>query len=205
VIELRDVGVVVRGRTILSRCTATFEPSTITHLVGVNGSGKTTLIRAIAGLQRHSGSILFDGMDVARVRSSLYVCFDDAPVFPGLSGYENLRVLLGRPVARRTAASIAPAIADHALLRRPARRLSQGERRRLHLVAALLSGARFLVLDEALNGVDASGLAQTAEALERRCPESTVVITGHHSDAYGGLASRTLSLIDGELRAGARA
>jgi ABC-type multidrug transport system ATPase subunit len=202
VIQLDNVTIHVRGRDILRHCTTTIEPATITHLTGVNGSGKTTLIRAIAGIQRYSGSILFDGVDAARVRPLLYVCFDDAAVFPFLSGYENIRMLLGRTIPRVTIATAAPSVAGHSLLRLPARKLSHGQRKRLHLVAALLSGARYLILDEALNGVDAPTVGEVGDALLRRARESTVLITGHHNDSYAKLSTRRLALAGGTISAG---
>lgn len=198
-IEIDKVTVAVRGRTVLDNCSATLRADTITHLVGANGSGKTTLIRAIAGIQRHSGSIRFDGADVARVRSRLYVCFDDAPVFPYLSGYENVRMLLGRALARTTIAAVAPAIADQPLLRTVARKLSHGQRKRLHLVAALASGARYLIFDEALNGVDAPTAAEFATALKAQASDATVLLTGHHEDSFDGLVARRLELAEGRL------
>jgi ABC-type multidrug transport system ATPase subunit len=199
VIELRNVGIAVRGQIVLEDGSATLRSATVTHLAGVNGSGKTTLIRAIAGIQRHSGSIRFDGADVARVRSELYVCFDDAPVFPYLSGYENVRLLLGRSLSRPVIAAVAPALADDSILRMRARRLSHGQRKRVHLVAALASGARYLILDEALNGVDAPTAEQVGTALRRRAPEATVLVTGHHDATYGALSSRRIDLINGSL------
>jgi ABC-type multidrug transport system ATPase subunit len=199
VIELQNVGVVVRGHTVLERGTATLRSATVTHLAGANGSGKTTLIRAIAGIQRHSGSIRFDGADVARVRSTLYVCFDDAPVFPYLTGYENVRLLLGRPLSRSTIAAVAPALADDSILRMRARRLSHGQRKRVHLVAALASGARYLIFDEALNGVDAPTAAQVGEAIRRHAPRATVLLTGHHDETYDALSTRRIDIVNGCL------
>jgi ABC-type multidrug transport system ATPase subunit len=199
VIELQNVGVAVRGRTVLEDGNATLRSATVTHLAGANGSGKTTLIRAIAGIQRYSGSIRFDGADVARVRSQLYVCFDDAPVFPYLSGYENVRLLLGRTLSKTVIAAVAPAIAGNDILRMRAGRLSHGQRKRVHLVAALASGARYLIFDEALNGVDAPTAAEVGDALRRRAPEATVLVTGHHDDTYGALSSRRIDILNGSL------
>jgi ABC-type multidrug transport system ATPase subunit len=199
VIELQNVGIAVRGRIVLAQGTATLCTATVTHLVGANGSGKTTLIRAIAGIQRHSGSIRFDGADVARVRSRLYVCFDDAPIIPYLTGYDNVRLLLGRSLSTSTIAEVAPALADDAILRGRARLLSHGQRKRLHLVAALASGARYLIFDEALNGVAAPTAAEVGKALAERAPDATVLITGHHDDTYGALSQRRIHLVDGAL------
>ncbi|HEX4443059.1 MAG TPA: ABC transporter ATP-binding protein [Galbitalea sp.] len=198
-IEIENVSVAVRGTTILEHCSATLRAGTVTHLVGDNGSGKTTLIRAIAGIQRYSGSIRFDGADVARVRSRLYVCFDDAPVFPYLSGYENVRMLLGRTLSRRAIASVAPSLADDVLLRLPARKLSHGQRKRVHLVAALASRAPYLMFDEALNGVDAPTVSEVATALESIATGATVLLTGHHADAYAALSTRRVDIVDGRL------
>jgi ABC-type multidrug transport system ATPase subunit len=203
VIELKNVSIPVRGRFVLGSdragCSASLKSASVTHLAGPNGSGKTTLIRAIAGIQRYSGSILFDGEGVARVRSRVYVCWDDAAVFPYLSGYENVRMLLGRPVSKERTAQVAPVLADHSLLRVKARALSHGQRKRIHLVAALLSGADYLMLDEALNGVDAPTASEVVGALARRAPGATVLVTGHHGDAYEQAATQHLRVDGGAL------
>jgi ABC-type multidrug transport system ATPase subunit len=199
VIEIDNVSIAVRGRTVLDHCFATLRADTITHLVGANGSGKTTLIRAIAGIQRYSGSIRFDEADVARVRSELYVCFDDAPLLPYLNGYDNIRTLLGRALPYGAISGVAPAIADDELLRVRARRLSHGQRKRLHLVAALASGARYLIFDEALNGVDGATMAEVSTVLRDRAAGTTVLFTGHHGDPHGDLDARRVDIVDGHL------
>jgi ABC-type multidrug transport system ATPase subunit len=194
VIELKNVSISLRGRAIIHDATATLPPASVTHLAGINGSGKTTLIRAIAGIQRYSGSILFDGKDAARVRPRVYVCWDDAAVFPYLSGYENVRMILGRPVGRNCIAEVAPDLAADSLLRLKGRGLSHGQRKRLHLVAALLSGADYLILDEALNGVDAPTVGEVSGALASHAPHATVLVTGHHNDAYEQMATQRLRI-----------
>lgn len=198
-IRLDEVTVAVRGRVLLNRVSAIIPPSTITHLTGENGSGKTTLVRAIAGLQRYSGSIRFSPSASRSLRPPLYVCFDDAPVMRQLSGYENVRLLLGRSLPRRRIADFAPQLASDDLLRMRAGRLSHGQRKRLHLLAAVMCGAETLILDEALNGVDLPGTADVADALARYAGESTVLITGHVGDAATDLASRQLILAGGTI------
>jgi ABC-type multidrug transport system ATPase subunit len=190
----------MRGRAVLEHCTATIPGSTVSHLAGANGTGKSTLIRVIAGIQRHSGSIRFDTEpDVARVRSRMYVCFDDAAVFPYLSGYENVQLLIGRRIPRSVLAGIAPAIADDRLLRRRARALSHGERKRVHLVASFASGARYLLFDEALNGLDAATVAAFDIALRTLAGQSTVLLTGHDESAYDSIVAHRLQLLDGHI------
>ncbi|MEJ1230341.1 MAG: ATP-binding cassette domain-containing protein [Galbitalea sp.] len=198
-IELRNVGITVRGRVIVENGTATVAAHTVTHLVGPRGSGRSTLIRAIAGVQRHSGSIRFDGEDLARVRARLYACFDDAALFPFLDGYDNVRRLLDRPLPSAVIAEVAPDIADPSLLRLPARRLSLGQRKRIHLLAALASDARYLLLDETLDGADAPGTGEAIAALARRVPKATVLIAGGLDDPRGELEVRRIDLLNGSL------
>ncbi len=204
-IELENVGLWMHGRTVLEHGTATLRSATITYLTGAVGSGKSTLVRAIAGIEPYSGSIRFAGADVARVRSDLYVCFDDAPLFPFLSGYENVRLLLGRSLPRTHIASVAPAIADDAMLRMPARALSDAQRTRVHLAAALASGARYLVFDDVLSGVGAPTPAELGAALRHRAPSATVLVTGRDDDAYGRMATPRIDLVGGALISSDRA
>jgi ABC-type multidrug transport system ATPase subunit len=199
VIELQNVSISIRGRAIISDASAVLPDASVTHLTGITGSGMTTLIRAIAGIERYSGSILFDGEEVARVRSRLYVCWDDASVFPYLNGYENVRMLVGRPIGRDRIAAAAPNLASGPLFAMEGRALSHGQRKRLHLVAAILSGADYLILDEALDGEDAPTINELSEALAARAPAATVVVTGHHVDAYEQIATQRLRLDGGAL------
>jgi ABC-type nitrate/sulfonate/bicarbonate transport system ATPase subunit len=99
------------------------------------------------GIETFFGGIRFDGQDVAGITSDFYALFDDVPVLPWASGYENVRQLSGRPLRNRKVARIAPSIAGDAVLRMPGRALDRGERIRVHLLAALASRARYLVLD----------------------------------------------------------
>ena len=66
-------------------------------LIGANGAGKTTILRAISGLIKPaSGSVVFDGQDIANVKPHLIVRrgMSHVPerrgIFANLTVYENL-------------------------------------------------------------------------------------------------------------------
>jgi ABC-type multidrug transport system ATPase subunit len=198
-IEIRDVGVVIRGCVILGSITACFPAATTTLVTGEAGAGKTTLLRAIAGIQKHSGSIRFDGAHVDQVRDRLYACPSGAPVSAALTGYDNVRLLLGRDLSDAHIASVAPALADDVVLRRRALALSRGQRVRLHLVAALASAARYLVFDEALTGPDAPTASEIGDEVHGRSPEATVVLAGSCDPTGGAVGARRMTMVDGAL------
>jgi len=177
VIELDNVGVVADGVPVFDGCTDIFDDGTTTVIDDDGSPGLTSLLRAIAGIEPHSGRIRIDGLDVRGSRSRLYVCFDDAPVVPYLSGHENVRLLSGRPVSTSTIAAIAPEIANDSLLRRRGRTLNLGERKRIHVVAALVSRASNLVFERPTSGPDAPTLDEVTFAVAHGSPAATLVVT----------------------------
>ncbi len=153
--------------------------STSTALYGPSGAGKTTILELIAGLrQPASGRIVLDDRVVsdlpARERNVGYVTQDDT-LFPHLSVRSN--VLYGTHVIPSEARNpphscdgdsspsprlgmtalerVAAVLEITHLLDRGIGRLSGGERKRVALARALLSGPKILLLDEPLTGVDA--------------------------------------------------
>lgn len=149
-----------------------------TALYGPSGAGKTTILEIIAGLRRPRAGrivlgqrVLFDATEreavPSRHRHVGYVPQDDS-LFPHLSVRNN--ILYGSR-ARRTEANDLERVAavleiDH-LVGRGVSNLSGGERKRVSLARALLSGPEILLLDEPLAGTDAPLRKRVLEYLVR--------------------------------------
>jgi molybdate transport system ATP-binding protein len=152
----------------------------LTALFGPSGAGKTSLLNMVAGLLRPdrghiavAGRTLFDadaGIDLPpEARCAGYV-FQDGRLFPHLSVRANL--LYGHRAAApgdrligidETVALLG--IAD--LLDRRPRTLSGGEAQRVAIGRALLSGARFLLMDEPLASLDRARAEEILVVIER--------------------------------------
>jgi molybdate transport system ATP-binding protein len=140
----------------------------VTALFGPSGAGKTTTLELIAGLVRPaqgqirlSGRVLLDTDErlwVEPRRRDVALVPQDGRLFPHLRVRDNLlfgfrrrgkRVLTGADVDRATTVlELAP------LMDRFPRAISGGERQRVALGRALLSGAKLLLLDEPLGALD---------------------------------------------------
>jgi len=138
-------------------------------LFGPSGAGKTTLLEALAGLRPAArGSIEVGGrvwLDSARgislrpeSRGVGYVP-QDALLFPHLDVLGNLSIGRGRALAsagaRLSPTRVLEVLELTGLEHRSVGALSGGERRRVALARALLSGPELLLLDEPLAGLDA--------------------------------------------------
>ncbi len=174
-----DVDIAIhRGERVIRA--AFHAPGGLTALFGPSGAGKTSVLDAMAGLVRPhtgrvavAGEVLFDadaGIDLAPERRACGYVFQESRLFPHRSVAQNL--LYGWELAPMTRRWMKPeeAIAflgiAHLLERRP-RTLSGGEAQRVAIGRALLSGPRFLLMDEPLASLDAARREEIMRVIER--------------------------------------
>ena len=134
----------------------------VVSLIGRNGMGKTTTVRAIMGLLRPSaGRVSFNGQDLRGLapnviaRRGIGLVPEGRRVFASLTVEENL-LATARP-GRGSAWTLDRIVALFPRLgerrRQSARTLSGGEQQMLAIGRALLTNPRFLILDEATEGL----------------------------------------------------
>jgi branched-chain amino acid transport system ATP-binding protein len=132
-------------------------PGEVYAIIGANGAGKSTLLRTIAGLHfPTTGSVLFDGSDVTRLRPELrarqgiVMVPEGRRLFGSLSVEENLQV--GATYARQGPWTIERVYETFDWMgerrRQSAAQLSGGEQQTVALGRALLANPRVLLLDE---------------------------------------------------------
>ncbi len=131
----------------------------ITTILGANGAGKTTTLRALVGMVRREGSVLFDGKPIDRLSTEAIARLGVAHVpegrgtFTGLSVDENLRIAA---YTRSDKAAIKddiervfgyfPRLKER--INQQAGTLSGGEQQMLAIARALMLRPRLMLLDE---------------------------------------------------------
>ena len=151
-------------------------------LVGEDGSGRRGMARAIMGLDRRPGRILFDAVDLnllseamtSRLRRRIaFVTSDDAALDPRMTLWdvidEPLRVhlKLSRELTTgyREAALKRVGLASHDGRRLTVAALSAFDRRRLQIARAVVAAPLLVVVDEPLRGLDAVARATIRDLL----------------------------------------
>ena len=137
-------------------------------ITGPNGSGKTTLLRALAGLTRPAaGTMTWSGAPLGLAESRAYLGHA-AGWKDTLTVTENLRLawLLDGEAAADDAGAVTQALEQVGLARQrnlAAARLSQGQKKRLHLARLSRSTRPLWLLDEPAAALDDQGLGVLTE------------------------------------------
>lgn len=134
-------------------------------LLGHNGAGKSTTLGIILGMvMADSGEVTIDGIPVSTQRSQALrkvgAIFEAPAFYDYLSGWENLRILMGysggfdADAAQKTVDEVGLTQRIHSKVRT----YSHGMRQRLALAQALLPEPELLLLDEPTDGLDPEGI-----------------------------------------------
>lgn len=213
-VAVRDLDLLRGGQRILGGVGFVARAAELHAIVGVNGAGKTTLLQAVAGLRRPPrGRVRVDGVDPSRLgpaelRSHIGFVFQnpehqfvrdtvEAELGHGLE-------LAGVPVAQRRErvdAMLARLELDDVRDRHPLL-LSGGQKRRLSIAAALITGAPVLALDEPTFGQDRARAAALLALLDSlRAEGTTVLVVTHDLQLVAEASTHLLVLGDGRVLA----
>lgn len=161
----------------------------IVCLLGANGAGKTTTLNLFLGFAvPSSGLALVDGVDVAAdpsgARAKLGYVAEVVSLYPLLTGAENLAFFLSLAGVSPTPQSRADVLQRLCFpaeaLDRPTGSYSKGMRQKLGLAIALLKGARAVLLDEPLSGLDPAAANELVALLRQTAAGGVALLITTH-------------------------
>ncbi len=210
-LELRKLTRNFGGLRAVSGLDLDVERGEILGLIGPNGAGKTTVFNLVTGFVRPtSGDVRFEGRSVVGLRPHAVAArgiartFQVVKPFPGLSVLENvtLAAFLRHPARREAEARAREVLERMGLGRRAgtgAAQLTLMEQKRLEVARALATGARLVLLDEPMGGLNASEV-DVASGLVAGLKASgiTVVLVEHVMKAIMRISDRVAVLHHGE-------
>jgi branched-chain amino acid transport system ATP-binding protein len=193
------------GGTVLDGLDLTVQPGEVVALLGRNGVGKTTALRAITGtLPLSAGRIMFDGVDVSRMRPNeinrlgISLVPEGRRLFPNLTVQENLKI------SARAGGASQEEICDlfpklRLLMRSRAENLSGGERQMVAISRALMVPSRLILLDEPFEGLAPTVVREVREAVAKLTTRASLVIVEHHAESVLAMADRAYVLVNGRV------
>lgn len=182
-------------------------------LIGPNGAGKTTLFNLIsASLVPKSGTITFKGKNIVGLkphqicRMGVARTFQTVKIFPYMSVINN--VLLGAFFGSSTKTSPAQAQKEAStfiefvglsdVMDAPAGDLTLSNQKRVEIARALATKPEILLLDEVMEGLNPTEVAQAMEMVARiRETGITVIMIEHIMKAIMSVCDRIIVLHHG--------
>jgi ABC-type multidrug transport system ATPase subunit len=215
-ISLESVSKIYGRFAALRNITVSFCPGSCTIILGENGAGKSTLLRMIAGLitpTRGRVTVFSESPHQQRRRvaymSHSPMLYDELTAIENLNYFSSLHrdggcACVGNPEMALRAVGLDPK------LDRPVGQYSQGMRQRTSLARVLQTDPEILLLDEPFSNLDAASARHMVELLAdfRTWPVApvngvmgarTIILTTHQSALAEPLATRTLTMRNGEI------
>jgi branched-chain amino acid transport system ATP-binding protein len=190
------------------------EQGEVLGLIGPNGAGKTTLFNLIsAALPPRSGVIRFKGEDITGLkphqicRRGVARTFQTVKVFANMPVLDN--VLLGAYFGTSTGVSSTDALGEasemlefvglSAMKATPASDLTLANQKRLEVARALATRPELMLLDEIMEGLNATEVAQAMELVTRIQDRGiTVIMIEHVMKAIMNVCERIMVLNHGQ-------
>ena len=156
-------------------------------LVGRNGAGKTTFMKMICSLSSPtSGEFELCGKKyphLGQAKTKVGNLIEAPGIYGNMSAYDNMRAkaLLTGSADKRKIEEILETVGLANVGKKHAGKFSLGMKQRLGIALALLGDPELLVLDEPINGLDPTGVAEIRETLQRLNRERgiTILISSH--------------------------
>jgi ABC-2 type transport system ATP-binding protein len=209
-LELRNLSKSYGKREALKDVSLRIARGEIVGLLGPNGAGKSTAISLLTGLLTPTaGEILWEGRPLgqrtAEWRRGLGVVLEDLALFEYLSIREHLRFIgrLSGLDARETEGRARELLRFFQLedaSETIAAEASQGTRKKLAFALGLIHSPRVLLLDEALNGIDAVTVSRIKALLKRMAAAGvTIILSSHVLDSAETVIQRCLIVDKGRV------
>lgn len=198
------------GPLIIKNFSLEIKPREFVALVGPSGSGKSTLLRLLLGFEQpETGSILYDGQDLAKldvkaVRRQIGVVLQNGLLFAG-SIFENIvgssALTLNNAWEAARMAQLEDDIknmpmAMNTVIGEGGDGLSGGQRQRLLIARAVVRRPRMLFFDEATSALDNERQELVSQSIEKL--EASRLVLAHRLSTIKN-AHKICVLVDGEL------
>jgi len=183
------------GVTVANDIDFTLHAGTMHCLIGPNGAGKSTFFRLILGEHApDSGTILFRGADITRLRSfqrirrGISVKFQVPGIFKALSVRQNLDVAFQHHLHGHNLSSTVKRVVEftnlEAEVETPAGALSHGQQQWLEIGMAVVLEPTLLLLDEPTAGMSPDETRKAGEMLHDLNQRGITILAVEHDMAF---------------------
>jgi ABC-2 type transport system ATP-binding protein len=204
VIEVRNLDKSYGKTQVLFNISLTVKRGECLGVVGSNGAGKTTLLECIEGMRSwQKGDIVIDGHsvknDANHIRRILGVQLQSSSL-PNEMKVKEAAALFAAEHDTTVEEKLYDELDVRQLLDKQYGKLSTGQKRRLHLLLAVLHNPEILILDEPTAGLDVgSRYLLYSKVNELKEEGKTILLTSHDMYEIENLCDRVVLIDKGRI------
>ena len=214
-IEIRNISKSFDRLRVLDDVSLTINDGEFLSIVGPSGAGKTTLLQIIGSLEApDSGSVLYDGTDIVKMKSDVLARFRNSNIgfvfqfhqlLPEFTITENvaLPAMIGGKSKREAMAEATKILEGLGLGSRPDHRpnqLSGGERQRAAAARALINDPKVILADEPSGSLDSHNREELYRLFfELRATTGKTFIIVTHDESLAVNSDRVIHMNDGRI------
>src|SRR6056300_781467 len=211
-LRIQNIKKSYKNKNVVQDISLEISSGEIIGLLGPNGAGKTTYFYMIVGLiQPEHGSILVDNTDITKkpihVRSQLGLAYlpQEPSIFRKMNVEENiisileLRRLNKNDIKTKLDLLLNELGIEH-IRKNTAISLSGGERRRVEIARCLATNPKFILLDEAFDGIDPIAVLDIQKIIRFLSTRGIgILITDHSVRETLGICNRAYIVNQGKI------
>lgn len=214
-IEVRNISKSFDRLRVLDDVSLTINDGEFLSIVGPSGAGKTTLLQIIGSLEApDSGSVLYDGTDIVKMKSDALARFRNSNIgfvfqfhqlLPEFTITENvaLPAMIGgksRREAMAEASKILEGLGLSSRLDHRPNQLSGGERQRAAAARALINDPKVILADEPSGSLDSHNREELYRLFfELRATTGKTFIIVTHDESLAVNSDRVIHMNDGRI------
>ena len=204
-IEIRNMSHTLGNKIILKEINLDVPDNTILGIVGINGAGKSTLLRLLSGVYLpDDGCILYDGKNpaVPETRKDIFFLPDD-PYYTTFMTPSSLFEYYKAFYPNAEQALYDALLTTYKVkLNGKMRNFSKGMRRQVFIALSLAIKPRYLLLDEAFDGLDPLSRKVFKDAIISLVEEghTTVLISSHSLRELEDFCDRFILIDDNKIK-----
>lgn len=183
-------------------------------LLGQSGSGKTTLLNVIGGLDKATGTIEYDDVEITNYRmkkidsyrkETIGYVFQNYNLLTDKTVYENLRIALEvidivdkDEVDKRIEYALR-AVGLYKFRKKPAYALSGGQMQRVSIARALVKKSKIIIADEPTGNLDSENSVEIMNILKKISQTSLVLLVTHDKQLAEFYSDEIVEIKDGQI------
>ena len=183
-------------------------------ILGPSGCGKTTLLNIVGGLDSYTdGDLVIDGISTKEFKSRdwdtyrnqrIGFVFQNYNLIPHLSVLSNVELALtisgvGRKDKRRMSLEALEKVGLSEQVNKRPLQMSGGQMQRVAIARAIVNNPDIILADEPTGALDSQTSVQVMDILKEISKDRLVIVVTHNPELAQKYATRTITLLDGEV------